>query len=168
MTARGANIRSVTYGPGWEWAVGWTPDGRGITYVLNEGANLQIWVEEWDDSFDWGSPFLLKDPSPAYLELYSIIDFSWSPDGERLALETDFGAEVVNIDGTHLLEIMDRDNYYGSDAPSWSPDSRRIVFASDRDGNAEIYVSDYDGENLQRLTDNAADDFGPVWRPEQP
>ena len=36
--------------------------------------------------------------------------------------------------------------------PSWSPDGERIAFASDREGNFEIYVINADGKNLQRLT----------------
>ena len=29
--------------------------------------------------------------------------------------------------------------------PSWSPDGTKIAFASDRDGNSEIYVMNADG-----------------------
>ena len=41
----------------------------------------------------------------------------------------------------------------------------RIAFASDRDGNFEIYVMDADGANVTRLTDNPADDVSPKWAP---
>jgi len=42
----------------------------------------------------------------------------------------------------------------------------RIVFYSERDGNAEIYVMAPDGSALQRLTQNAADDITPAWSPD--
>ena len=42
----------------------------------------------------------------------------------------------------------------------------RIAFASQQDGNWEIYVMDGDGSNLTRLTDDPADDGSPVWSPD--
>lgn len=35
---------------------------------------------------------------------------------------------------------------------TWSPGGKRIVFASDRDGNAETSVMNADGSNQARLT----------------
>jgi Tol biopolymer transport system component len=49
--------------------------------------------------------------------------------------------------------------------PSWSPDGRRIAFASDRDGNREIYVMNADGSGQINLTNNPADDWGSSWSP---
>jgi Tol biopolymer transport system component len=46
---------------------------------------------------------------------------------------------------------------------AWSPDGQRIAFASDRDGNGEIYVMDSDGKNQRNLTNNPADDMFPDW-----
>ena len=40
------------------------------------------------------------------------------------------------------------------DYPSWSPDSKQIVFSSLRDGNYEIYVMNADGSEQTRLTSN--------------
>src|SRR3954468_15613766 len=42
----------------------------------------------------------------------------------------------------------------------------RIVFASTRDGNNEIYVMDADGSHQTRLTNNPADDILPAWSPD--
>ena len=44
--------------------------------------------------------------------------------------------------------------------------SGRIAFASDRDGDYEIYVMNADGSGVTRLTDNSADDWSPSWSPD--
>ena len=46
------------------------------------------------------------------------------------------------------------------------PPYYRIAFGSSRDGNAEIYVMKADGSGLTNLTNNPADDGGPVWSPD--
>ena len=43
----------------------------------------------------------------------------------------------------------------------------KIAFVSDRDGNPEIYMMDYDGMNQTRLTYNAVQDISPAWSPDQ-
>jgi TolB protein len=47
--------------------------------------------------------------------------------------------------------------------PSWSPSGTEIAFCSNIDGDYDIYVSDSDGENIRRVTDNTFDDFWPTW-----
>ena len=42
----------------------------------------------------------------------------------------------------------------------------QIAFASDRDGNSEIYVMDADGGNPRRLTNHPARDWSPSWSPD--
>ena len=44
---------------------------------------------------------------------------------------------------------------------------RRIAFASDRDGNFEIYVMNADGTGQTRLTNNPAADRVPAWSPDR-
>ena len=48
---------------------------------------------------------------------------------------------------------------------SWSPDGKQLAFASDRDGNQEIYIMDADGDNPVRLTNSTAEDWWPAWSP---
>lgn len=49
---------------------------------------------------------------------------------------------------------------------SWSPDGARIVFASTRSGNWDIWSIDANGENLAQLTHDEADDHYPAMSPD--
>ncbi|NQT79601.1 MAG: Tol-Pal system beta propeller repeat protein TolB [Candidatus Aminicenantes bacterium] len=42
----------------------------------------------------------------------------------------------------------------------------KIVFISNRDGNDELYMMDYDGQNQTRLTFNKLVDYMPAWAPD--
>ena len=70
----------------------------------------------------------------------------------------------MDADGGNEQRLTE--NRVDDGAPVWSPDSKRIAFYSDKDGNfenAEIYVMDADGGNLQNLTNNPNNDFSPAW-----
>ena len=50
--------------------------------------------------------------------------------------------------------------------PAWSPDGKRIVFASTRHGNRDIFTVDLTGKQLRRLTVDKAFDGSPGWSPD--
>ena len=83
---------------------------------------------------------------------------------------------VINlVQGVYLFELKVTDAYglfdrdtiqvtvFGK-APACT--NCKIAFASDRDGNAEIYSCNADGSNIRRLTNNAATDDQPAWSPD--
>jgi TolB protein len=67
----------------------------------------------------------------------------------------------MNSDGTGVMRLTLNSAVDGT--PDWSPDGTRIVFASTRDGNSEIYIMNADGTGELRLTFNAAFDGLPSW-----
>jgi Tol biopolymer transport system component len=71
---------------------------------------------------------------------------------------------VMRTDGTNLRQLTDNQRVQDSD-PAWSPDSRRIAFVSNRDGNREIYVMDADGSGQTNISRNPAHDEAPSWIP---
>ncbi|MBI2918820.1 MAG: PD40 domain-containing protein [Chloroflexi bacterium] len=70
---------------------------------------------------------------------------------------------VMAADGsgqTRLIATAEKNNV----AASWSPDGRRMAFASDRDGTSQIYVSD--GAAIIRLTSGDAPNSYPAFSPD--
>jgi eukaryotic-like serine/threonine-protein kinase len=91
-----------------------------------------------------------------------------SPDGSLVVMRNLTGQEdlyIVKSDGTDLRKITD-------DAPKdrgakWSPDGKRIVFYSDRDGRYELWSIDAQGSNLQQMTRTTGEPMWyPVWSPD--
>src|SRR3712207_3181121 len=67
----------------------------------------------------------------------------------------------------YVTRLTETENRVLDREPSWSPDGERIAFASNRDGNYEIYVMDADdGSDVDRLTDNNDLDRLPSWSPD--
>ena len=68
-------------------------------------------------------------------------------------------------DGSDLQQLTTSPGY---DAEcSWSPDGNRLLFVSDRDGDADIYVADGDdGGNVRQLTNAPGYDGGPFFSPD--
>jgi len=50
--------------------------------------------------------------------------------------------------------------------PVWSPDGSKIAFASNKNGNWDIFVVNADGTNLTQLTDSPANEVDPTWSPD--
>lgn len=70
---------------------------------------------------------------------------------------------VMNIDGSEQNNLT---NSTSNDfSPSWSPDGKKILFVSDRDGNNEIYIINSDGSGLKQLTHTSGTDTSqcPTW-----
>ncbi len=50
--------------------------------------------------------------------------------------------------------------------PAWSPDGKRIAFASRRDEPSHIFVMRPNGTGVRRVTSSARDDDHPAWSPD--
>ena len=55
---------------------------------------------------------------------------------------------------------------YNDVFPSWSPDGKKIVFQSDRDGDEEIYIMNINGSEPKRLTSAPGRDAHPNFSPD--
>lgn len=90
----------------------------------------------------------------------------WQPNGNKIFWQKKknekfdiFITEFPKLIKTNLTKGKGN-NFDGQ----WTTDGR-IIFASDRDGDYEIYIMNNDGSNLKQLTHNNYEDRMPAWRP---
>ncbi|MBI5670058.1 MAG: PD40 domain-containing protein [Chloroflexi bacterium] len=93
----------------------------------------------------------------------------FSPDGTKILYAAEVTTNqseifVMDSDGSNVQQLshLPSDN---SMSASWSPDGNQIAFASDYNGNFDIYVMDANGENPRQLTLDRARDLAPSWLP---
>ncbi len=91
---------------------------------------------------------------------------NYSPDGRRIAFrkmvgETNSEVFVADADGSHEINLTNNPAFDGW--PAWSPDERRITFASNREGNHKIYVMNADGSAVRLIADTQGRGTAPQW-----
>jgi TolB protein len=191
-----SNLRQISFGAANDEYPAWSPDGRQIAFqsdrvsaLSNPGlalsldpveANFDIYLIQADGTL----PRNLTNNTEAN-DLFP----TWTRDGGQIAFVSDrarsellrdptreltsslsngnFEIYVISRDGRNLRYLTA--NPANDEAPTWSPDSNRIAFVSNRGSGREplsaIYLMDATGENVSALTDSDVESQSPVWRP---
>ena len=91
-------------------------------------------------------------------------DIQISPDGTEIVFcyKGDIYKASANV-GT-ATQLTTQESYESS--PVWSPDGKQIAFASDRQGNFDVFVMPSDGGAAQRLTTNSAGEIPSAFTPD--
>lgn len=90
---------------------------------------------------------------------------AWSRDGEKIACRGrepsgEGGIYVISPDGGEARRIIAETGI--EDPITWAPDSKRIAFAANYEGNADIYIYNGTGEH-ERITSHEGLDISPSW-----
>jgi Tol biopolymer transport system component len=143
--ADGTNAHPFATGPTWQWFPRWSPDGAWLAYT--------------DEAV--GGPWLSSGPTGPETgqgpqgPVFAGVDGASLPEAELWRMPASGGAarRITNAAG---------DDRSGS----WSPDGKRLVFDSTRDGNTELYVIGADGSNTVRLTNSPSAEWAASWSPD--
>jgi Tol biopolymer transport system component/DNA-binding winged helix-turn-helix (wHTH) protein len=147
-------------------ALHWLPDGLLIyglgTYGLENAKDSSLWMVSLQKSGK-----ISGSPKRVAQRQGSILHIAASADGEIISFLSEHWSPSIYIgalapDGTHLLANRRLTLDESANRPfSWTPDSKAVLFSSDRNGTLEIFKQSIDlpfAENLVTGTEN-------LWQP---
>ena len=154
VPAENGSIRNITNSPGVaDRAPSWSPDGKSIAYFSDASGSYELQIK--DQSGMGPARSISLGPSSYFSEL------SWSPDSRKLAY-IDKRLNVWYLDVDHPVPVkVDTDVYFNFSAgldPSWSPDSRWIVYTKLLANRMRaVFVYSLDTGKATMITDGLSD-----------
>jgi Tol biopolymer transport system component len=152
--ADGSNQRPLTLNSANDRFPRVSPDGRRVVFVSDRDGNFEIYVMNRDGSGQTRLTFeAAEDRLPA-----------WSPDGRQITFQSArFGIPdvfIMDADGSNLRQVTYTPEREGH--TSWSVKDE-LVFNASLELFWQIYVSDVNGDDQQRLTNSRIDEWSPEW-----
>ncbi len=181
INADGSNLRQLTDNQLIDAGPSWSPDGKNIVFFSNRDGDPNYTIKKAFSAKNDGAfqiySMAADGQNAQRLTNTTTNDMqpAWSPDGKQIAFSSNrdgnYEIYAMNADGsepTRLTESLTQDL-----SPAWLPApgsassvSGTIAYASDLDGDFEIWLVNIDGSNLRQLTNNDAMDISPAWSPD--
>ena len=154
------DIKQITDGAARDRGVGYSPDGKWLSYVSDQSGREEIFVVAVDGT---GAAQQLTDLD-ALKQSYT-----WSPDSKTIAfVSSDDKLRTLNV-ATKQIAILDTSHYGGLGTPTWSPDSKWIAYSkSDISRTSDVYVIAASGEEKEphKITFDSYSDTNPRFSPD--
>jgi Tol biopolymer transport system component len=156
VNADGSKLRQLTNSQGKQNIHPfWSADGKRL--LFNSNRKNKDGFALYSMNADGSDQTILSDPN----ELRTFA--SWSPDGKKILFVKWWNdwenrdVYVMNSDGSNEINLSK--NVDAKDGwPTWFPDGKNVVFASDRDGHYQIYSADVEGNGVKKLIDSPHSD----------
>jgi Tol biopolymer transport system component len=166
--------RRVAHVKGLVGGLAWAPDGREIVYS-SAGFNERVRLSRVAASS--GATVLMNDPivadgvgAEAFAQVGRLFRISVAPKANLLAYAASdddtniWRADLGNLAAPPVELIRSSQS---DEAPQYSPDGKRIAFASGRaTAHNQVWVCDADGQGCERVTGQAGPCGTPRWSPD--
>jgi WD40 repeat protein len=137
-----------------------SPDGRRIAFSSARNGNREIYVADatTGEVRRLTASRRLDDRKPA-----------WSPDGRRIAWQAGAPGRAADVfvmraDGARKRRLVGGPS--DDIDPAWSPDGTRIAFASNRNGDFDLWAVPMAGRKPELLLDVSGAARAPAWSPD--
>ena len=144
INADGTGLRRLTNHPAIDVTPTWNPAGTQIAFTSERGGVASIYIVSADG---------LGQPQRLTFELSDRATWSPAPRNEiAYCARTGPGYDikVVNLATRETRQLTFGEGT--NESPAWAPNGRHLAFTSTRNGLAQIFTVDYDGQNLRQIT----------------
>ncbi len=156
ITPEGKIIKRLTVSPAIEISPSWAPNGRELVFTSDSSGTPQLYMIDREGAGKRRVTFEGKYNDSATL----------SPNGEWLAYAAreDVVTQIIVMrPGGEDRRVVTDASWRNCEDPSWAPDGRHLVFASDRTGASKLYVYDVVEGGFRQLTFGNDPDITPAW-----
>jgi len=181
-SADGSGARRLTTNPGYDAEATLSPDGKTIVLTSLRDGDLDVYTMSVDGTglkrltttlgYD-GGPFFSPDGKLIVYRAYHPATAEDSLEyrsllARALVRPAQMDLWVMNADGSNQRQVTRLPG--ASFAPSFHPDGRRIIFASNHRSpesrNFDLYLVDVDGSGLEQVTTSTEFDAFPMFSPD--
>ncbi|MFQ5754250.1 MAG: peptidase S41, partial [bacterium] len=137
----------------------WSPDGKHVAYFSDRTGEYELFLKSGN-----GQNKERQITSGGSAFRYNPV---WSPDSKRIAYSDKAGKLfVLNLEDP-TPKFVDKDEWSGIGAYSWSPDSRWLAYSKHMPNTQHaIFIFDADQHKTHQVTSDYYDDTSPVFDPE--
>jgi TolB protein len=152
----------LTSGPWDDISPALSPDGRWLAFASNRSGSWDIYLLDLQSGdLKRLTETLQYDASP-----------TWSPDGKLLAYESyDQDYEIIIQSAFDDQTMINLSQHPAADyQPNWSPLGRQLAFVSNRSGEPEVWLADFDTFDEERFSNLSSNpemaESHPIWSPD--
>jgi TolB protein len=144
MNKDGSGLRRMTNSPAIDVSPTWSPTGNQLAWVSDRTGQPKIYLMNADGT---GQRLLVGDPKsdrPTWSrgKFNEIAYASQTGPGYDIKIYSFATGEAIRV----------TDGIGSNESPSFSPNGRHIAFTSTRNGKAQVFTVDRDGNNLRQIT----------------
>jgi len=161
VPSEGGQPRRLTYHPGPDVAVGWTPDGRSVLFRSNRLSYSdpnQLFTVPVEGAFPSPLPLPMAEDgaySPDGTHLAYVPVFQWEPDWKHYRGGQTTPVWIADLADSSVMKIP-RDNSNDHN-PIWIGD--KVYFLSDRNGPVTLFEYDTKSQQVKQLIPNQGFDL---------
>ncbi|MBL1212388.1 MAG: biopolymer transporter Tol [Ignavibacteriae bacterium] len=142
-----------------------SPQGDKVVFISDRDIYMDVYVMNTFDG-EVIKKVIASGKTNDFEELNVLFpSLTWAPDNKRIALSRKssgydriFIADVEDGDGVDLPFKLD-----GIESVSWSPDGTKLALNGSNTKQSDIYVYNFETEELTNITNDIFSDYQPVW-----